>query len=423
MNDDLNSVLTALHLAEAAPIIAPYWEQSCACLPDDTPTFLTPTAISQTRILARLAPAADPVLHALARQILASPPLLQYAWHCQLLLCQHLDYDTAMIRQWPELHALLGKEAGAFYLLIGLAAIPHIRAIHKKLAIAEAISLDTCGRHYPETVGRYRDHHDGLFGVKPGALYWLRNYIRGDLYRLGRLEYMLRPFTSSVRVFRHQQARKVIALAADGTTFDGQGLATQSETKDTWRATLSEQNGTICGYPIAPQGYAQPRSVALSLDEWQPALNPGDTILDVHIPSGGHMTLASCRESMQQALDFFSRHFPDRPCVGFACGSWILNPQLAQIYRADSNIVLWQRELYLYPIPSGDRSGLVFVFGEDQVDLKTAPRDTSLRRALLDHMSAGGRLIGGGMFLLREDFVHFGTQPYHQHWRSYGKNP
>ena len=130
------------------------------------------------------------------------------------------------------------------------------------------------------------------------------------------------------------------------------------------------------------------------------------------------MTLHSCRESMQQALDFFPRYFPGTHSAGFACGSWILNPQLAQIYRPDSNIVLWQRELYLYPIVSSDRSGLVFVFGKDEVDLETAPRDTSLRRALLDHMQIGGRLIGGGMFLLREDFANFGSQPYHQHWRA-----
>ena len=313
-----------------------------------------------------------------------------------------------------------GQNAGAFYLLIGLAAIPRIRAIHQKKEIPETISIDTCGRHYPETVGRYRDHHDGLFGIKPGALYWLRNYIRGDLYRLGRLEYMLKPFGGRLRAFRHQHTRAVIALAADGSAFDEEGLATQPDTSDAWRTKLIEQNGTISGYPIAPHGYARPQQITLSLDEWQPALSPGDTILDVHIPSGGHMTLASCRESMQQALNFFPRYFPTAHCAGFARGSWILNPQIAQIYRPDSNIVLWQRELYLYPIPSGDLSGLVFVFGKDEIDLKTAPRDTSLRRALLDHMAVGGRLIGGGMFILREDFAHFGTQRYHQHWRQYG---
>jgi GNAT domain-containint protein len=124
------------------------------------------------------------------------------------------------------------------------------------------------------------------------------------------------------------------------------------------------------------------------------------------------MTLERCRESMQQALDFFPRYFPDASFAGFACGSWILNPQLEQIYRPDSNMVLWQRELYLFPVPSGDRSGVYFIFGTDDVDPRSALRDTSLRRALLDHIDRGGRLIGGGMFLLAEDFAQFGTQHY-----------
>ena len=115
---------------------------------------------------------------------------------------------------------------------------------------------------------------------------------------------------------------------------------------------------------------------------------------------------------MEQALEFFPRYFPESPIAGFACSSWILNPQLDRIYHPESNMVQWQRELYLFPVPSGDRSGLYFVFGEDDPDPRAAPRDTSLRRALLDQLASGGRLIGGGMFLLTEDFEQLGSQVY-----------
>ena len=132
------------------------------------------------------------------------------------------------------------------------------------------------------------------------------------------------------------------------------------------------------------------------------------------------MTVERCRASMRQALEFFPRYFPDKPFVGFACGSWILNPELDRIYRPDSNMVLWQRELYLYPLANhpNSRSGLHFVFGTNDVDPATAPRDTSLRRALLDHLDAGGRLLGGGMFLLLEDFVWHAGLPATFTWFS-----
>ncbi len=419
---NINDVLETLDIADAAAILAPHWDSSATSLPDHLPHFLSPETISSTRALAHLPVEADPVLYAAAQKIAASPPLLQLAWHCQRLLCEHLDYELAKLRQWPVLTAALGELSGAFYLLVGLAAMPRIRAIHQKLGIPEDISLATCGRHCPETVGRYREHHNGQFGVLPGAIHWLRHYICGDLYRLGRLEYMIRPFGGPLHVFRHQHTRAVVALSTDASLFDDEGLAVRTDAIDathTWRAELSQHDGYISGFPISPHGHALQREITLCLDEWQNALSPGDAIIEVHIPGGGQMSVASCRESMQQALDFFPRYFPQQTFAGFACGSWILNPQLAQIYRADSNMVLWQRELHLYPTPSGSRSGLTFVFGKDDIDIETAPRDTSLRRALLDHMAAGGRLIGGGMFMLCEDFAHFGTQVYHQQAGGY----
>ena len=81
-------------------------------------------------------------------------------------------------------------------------------------------------------------------------------------------------------------------------------------------------------------------------------------------------------------------------------------------------MVVYQRELYLFPMASWPRAGLYFVFGDEDIDPQTAPRDTSLRRALLDHILAGGRLRVSGMFFLTEDFVRFGTQVYRSDWAN-----
>ena len=106
--------------------------------------------------------------------------------------------------------------------------------------------------------------------------------------------------------------------------------------------------------------------------------------------------------------------------MAFGCQSWILNPELENIYRADSNMVLYQKELYLYPISSPANSGFYFVFGKMEVDPATAPRDTSLRRALLEHVEAGGRVISSGMFAFPDDFEHFGQRHYLSHWPPAG---
>jgi hypothetical protein len=414
---ELKDVLKELYIVDSEELLAEYWEESQASFPNELPRFLAEKAITETRTLGGLVSEADPELFEAARRIASSPGLLHLVWHCQCLLFEHLDYESAKISQWPILDEVLGDLSGPFYLLIALEAVPRIRAVHEGLGIPDPVSRDTC-HHYLEPVRMYRERYDGHFGVLPRTLYWWRNHVQGDLYRLGRLEYMLKPFNGGLQAYRYMETREVVALAADGKWFDPDGFATHPDSEKAWETRFEEKAGSVVGFPIAPHGQAVDREVELPLCEWELALSSGDLILEVHIPAGGKMTPERCRESMRQALDFFPRHFPDKPFAGFACYSWILNPQLAEIYRPDANMVLWQRELYLFPVPSGNRSGLYFVFGEDDVDPETAPRDTSMRRALLDHLASGGGLISGGMFLLTEDFERFGTQGYRGQWQE-----
>ena len=414
---ELSHVLTALGVGGATEVLAPHWDESEACFPDELPRFLEPRCVSEFREFGLLPPAADADLHEAARRVAASPAMLHLAWHCQRLLYEHLDYEAVKIRQWPVLSDALGELSGAFYLLTALEAVPRMRAVHERLRVGEQVSRDACS-HYAESADVYREQHGGRYGLLPRALYWLRNHTKGDLYRLGRLEYMLKPFHGRLRAYRHRETRRVVALAEDGVRFDADGFIAKADSPTAWCSTLTETADGVLGFPISPHGHGVDQEVTLSHAEWQLALSPGDTILETHIPAGGNMTFGRCHASMAQALEFFPATFPDRGFVGFACGSWILNPQLKTIYRPDSNMVIWQRELFLFPIPSGDRSGVYFVFGRDDVDVDTAPRDTSMRRALLDHMAAGGRLIGGGMFMLLEDFRHFGTQVYRRQWAS-----
>ena len=228
---------------------------------------------------------------------------------------------------------------------------------------------------------------------------------------------MVKPFRGPLVAYRHRQSRVVVALAEEGTRFDEQGFLAFDDQPVSITARLVIADDTVTGTPYSPFGHAESRQVELPLCDWEQALAPGDQILEVHIPAGGDMTPENCLASMQQALAFFPRYFADKPFTGFACGSWILNPELEHIYRPDSNMVLWQRELYLFPA-SGGRGSIYFTFGRDDVDFATAPRDTSLRRALLDHLAAGGRFLGGGMFVLQEDFEQFGSQVYRRRWPS-----
>ncbi|MBI3945769.1 MAG: DUF5596 domain-containing protein [Armatimonadetes bacterium] len=386
-----------------------------ASIPAGTPAFLSPATFLESRAFCEAPSEADPVLIEAARRVRENPALLHLAWHCQRLLFDYRDYDASEVRHWPDLAEALGDLSGVFYLLVALSAIPRMRAHDARQGIPEAVTRNG-SRRVPETMRSFAERHAGRRGVRPGTLPWLRHHVWGDLYRPGRLEYMARPFRGRLRAFRHRVTGEVIALSEADVVFNAEGYvdsgALAEAPGERWTARLVEDERAVTGSPIAPTGRAIRREVTLSRAEWACVLARTDPVLDIHIPDGGGMTPERCRDSMNQAQRFFPRHFPERPFVAFSCISWIMNPQIAEFYTPTSNMVLLQNEGYLFPCPSNGKAGLGFIFGTEQVDPATAPRDTSLRRAMLDHLAAGKPLRSGGMFVLKEDLVHYGAQHY-----------
>ncbi|MBK5248512.1 MAG: DUF5596 domain-containing protein [Actinomycetales bacterium] len=118
----------------------------------------------------------------------------------------------------------------------------------------------------------------------------------------------------------------------------------------------------------------------------------GGFVLSCHIPRTGPLPPGSVDESFATAATFFAEHFPDLPAAALHCASWLLDPQLADVLPATSNMVSFQRRWELYGEPHvGDEDVLFFVFARrGPVDLEALPRATSLERAVVDHLRHGG---------------------------------
>jgi hypothetical protein len=117
----------------------------------------------------------------------------------------------------------------------------------------------------------------------------------------------------------------------------------------------------------------------------------GEPALGVHIPETGPMTPEACDESFRLAPEFFARHFPEQPYRFATCGSWLLDPQLAEYLPGDSNIVRFQRRFHLLP-PDGrnsDATVFMFVFRRLEPDLDALPQRSRLERAAVQHVRAG----------------------------------
>lgn len=114
--------------------------------------------------------------------------------------------------------------------------------------------------------------------------------------------------------------------------------------------------------------------------------------LSTHIPETGPLTPESVDDSFAQAAAFFAQHFPDYPTSRFYCGSWLLDPQLTEVLKPDSNMVRFQQRWTLEGGPSvADEDAIYFVFRKRGMpDRSTLPRETTLQRAILDKLDAGG---------------------------------
>lgn len=372
-----------------------------------TPIFLDSTTICQSADQAGFDADSTRQLLALAQRIAADETLLRLA---------EALYDSTYpdCRSAEELtpERELGGQAAALYLLIGLDAVRRLRLVHEQRGIPAAVTR-ACSHVPGMCMRRYAQLTGGELGIERSLLWWLNFSSTGNLYRLGRMEYVLQPFDRNVRVYRHRVTGAVQLLAEHGARFTNDGLAPfGDEVAPIWEASLVEDAQGISGAPISVQGRASPTIIHLPAAEWELRLVNGDCALDMHIPDRDPLTLDLLADSLQQALAFFPRYHPEQPFKAFSCDSWLFNPQLAEWLSADSTIVAFQRQGYLFPLPSSGDDGLYFVFGRHQIDLTSAPRDTRLRRAMLDALTAGLRLHTGGFLLLPEDVNKFGQEPY-----------
>jgi hypothetical protein len=394
-----------------------FWEDSASIDPTELLHFLDPDQWREAREWGGIDGGLDEALGRTASRISQTPELFRLFWHCHWRI--YLAPEPSPPTDWPRLTRMLGDDGGIFYLLVGLAAIPLIRSWHRKLGIPEDITRDTTAQvHW--RVHIHQSIH-GRPGVEKSQLGWIRHYTRERYFRIGRLEYWLAPYKGAEEVFRNRETGEVVAFAGEGTRFNSEGRVFRDpehyQSEEGWTSTYVRTAEYVEGHLLHPEGYGVPESVKFSLRDWECLLEENVMTLQLHIPFGGGMTLDACRDSIEQAKTFFEMHFPDEPAAAITCGSWIFGPQLQECLSETSNLVAFQRELFLVPSAASGADGLWFVFLRRGLpDFETWPRETSVQRAILEYLEQGHIWGAGRMFYLLDDAPSFGQQTYRSSW-------
>jgi len=290
----------------------------------------------------------------------------------------------------PIPKAALGELAGLFHLLPIIQMVPQMIELHRQRGIPESVTSDTIG-DIPRKMWRHIEWHDRV-GICP--LGWFAGHLKGRLYRVGRLQYMVKKFFEILVVFRHRTEGTLQAFGQDGFFYspDGQYRRKEEDVVDAWRASLVITDDTIQGNPISPIGVISPKPLSLPRSEWELVLDESHTVLDVHIPGGEPLHRDACLASFEAAQVFFDKYFPECSYRGFVCNTWMFDNQFPGVLPAESNIVRFQQLFALAPTwPSHSQTAwIVFgAHGEGKIDLETAPQKTSLQRNLLKIIRRG----------------------------------
>ena len=408
----LDRAVAELSLADSRDLLALDWGASQRTMPVGQLDFLFPAFVGEACRGVFLPDEVTDRALAAARRVAANPALQALAWHCHWCLYRSSDDPDWSKVRLPWMPDVLEEATGMFYLLVLLSWFPQMRSVHESHSLPEQVVRDSMDQIYQRGVSCGRQL--GSWGLDAGAARWLSNYLRGEIYALGRLAHQFWGFEGLLRVYRHAATSKVIALSDSGVSYSADGQLCRDENADrAWTARLRVTDDEIVGHPILPTGRAAQEDVHLPTAEWRQVLGRGDPILYFHIPGGSPLDHEECGASFRDAMSFFPRYFPERPFRAIYCQTWLLDTQLEEWLSPTSNLVRFLREFYLFPGGVSEDVLWGTVFGGRPADLGRAPRGTTLQRAVLDRVVAGRSIAPRACrcFLFQEDF-DWGRQVY-----------
>jgi len=126
-------------------------------------------------------------------------------------------------------------------------------------------------------------------------------------------------------------------------------------------------------------------------------VNSGDKVYSLHIPSSGKaLDMPSRIVSYRKAYDFFRCKEKGENLV-LVCYSWLLYQELETILPSSSNILDFMHDFDIVSTTETESFDDAWrIFGKHHtMPVEQLPKDTSLRKAIAGHLSAGGKMGHG----------------------------
>ncbi len=405
-------VLKELSLEAYQDVFEPAWDKSEPLL--SSMEFLSEDYIVRNSRLAGIDNENIQYIVGTAKKINASPCLRRLFVHGHYLLFRRENSPGDIGMDFPDMRSVLPDEGYTYNLLLALSAMDVSKKYFQSKGMPEDVMLGAF-KDISIWVSHYKQNFSHI-GLSPQILNWERNLLLGDLFRLGRLQFHIRPFGGRITVFRNKATQQIQAFVNNGIKINSAGSYDGVDgqyDENAWESALTEDHQQVTGNPLTPRGTVMKKTVSLNLAEWDKVLEMYDPVLDIHIPAGERMDMQSCSDAIDYSIKFFTQYFPEKTYKGWACNTWLFDNQYETILADSANIVKFQREFHLYPLGASGDEALRRIFGENVLEkgIDQAPRESSMQKAVAEFIEQGGRLRQAGGFFLKED-LPWGSQHY-----------
>ncbi|MDD4778968.1 MAG: hypothetical protein PHV53_11875 [Fermentimonas sp.] len=380
------------------------WENAIKTYPNETPFFLQDEFIDITLNKVSVLSELKEEFKKAAQLARDDERILRVAW-LWYHMC-YIQYDWRGIYSWPNLCSILGEHGNIIPMLVLLTGYDSMIEFYSNREIPNEVEKTTHNA-IKSSFTRFANNYN-----RPGSgndvLAWVIRYFAGRLYYLGRLQYELQNCHNNILVYRNYNTNEVVCLAEDNQTFRKDGKYDGNngiyDYNNTWISEYEESEEFINGHPISPMSYAIQKKIRLKKSEWELVLQREDPVISIHIPGGTKLDSSDVKSSLLEAEVFFSTYFPSYKWRSFICNSWLLDTQLREFLKQDSNIIKFQDYFYLFPIDSSsDTSVYKFLFNTKKCSPEEVKAKSSLQKNVKNYLLKGGKITGGGGFILRED--------------------
>lgn len=319
----------------------------------------------------------------------------------------------------------LGKYNDAYAFLVLLACVPVAEKEMIKRGIPKEYYEDIPHRMLREQLKRYVDC--GRIDVED--MPWKMNFYTLAIFLLDRFLFIPYQFADPFKLYRSKLTGKVMGLSKEDLKVDSEGqlvgefpepdeekrhtgyeYARRNANKEgTFVTEVKEDEEAVTGFYLNPCGCVENRQVTLSKAEYEVALEDGDWLIALHIPSGEGYTPERMRASMKLAVEFYDKYYPELKVKGFWSESWLYDKRLSFLIGKGKNITNVQEMLFCY---SGGWDGemlYVHLFKEMDAKLEDCICSTTLQKNAKKMLLEGGRFCSTGMVFLREELAGEGN--------------